>query len=79
MVNATKPRLRKRSPAVTVHSGNSGNQQMNQLSDEVRREMISVNAYFRAQARGFSSDGVDDDWFGAQIEIDETLRKNILE
>jgi Protein of unknown function (DUF2934) len=40
---------------------------------EERREMISVAAYYRAERRGFAPGGAEEDWLGAEADIDRLL------
>jgi chromosome segregation ATPase len=45
---------------------------MEQVSEELRRQMIAEAAYFRAEHRGFGGDPVSD-WLEAENEIDAKL------
>lgn len=49
------------------------------ISEEERRQMIATSAYFRAQSRNFSPGGEESDWLAAESEVNEILRKNVLE
>ena len=43
------------------------------LSPEERIKMIADNAYFRAQRRNFSPEGIESDWLDAESEVDSWL------
>lgn len=43
------------------------------ISEEERRRMISENAYYRAQQRGFNGGQAMDDWLAAEREINRLL------
>lgn len=60
-VVATKPRASKK---VTVTA---------KVSDEERKKMIADNAYFRAQRRNFSPEGIEEDWLEAEAEVTKNL------
>jgi hypothetical protein len=49
------------------------------ISEEERRQMIATSAYFRAQCRNFSPGDEESDWLVAESEINDMLRKNVLE
>lgn len=48
------------------------------ISEDERRQMIAINAYFRAQSRNFPPDGEKDDWLAAEAEINEMFGKSGL-
>jgi hypothetical protein len=58
---AAKPRASKK---VTAAS---------KVSEEERKKMIADNAYFRAQRRNFSPDGIEEDWLEAEAEVTKNL------
>jgi hypothetical protein len=41
----------------------------------LRHELVSVAAYFRAEARGFAPGYELEDWLAAEQDIDETIRR----
>ena len=43
------------------------------LSEDARKKMIADNAYFRAQRRNFSPEGIEEDWLEAEAEINRNL------
>jgi hypothetical protein len=45
-----------------------------QVTDEQRRQMIAVVAYYRAEQRGFCEGGELDDWLAAEAEVDRQLK-----
>lgn len=49
------------------------------ISEEERRQMVAINAYFRAQSRNFSPCGEKDDWLAAEAEINEMFGKSGLD
>jgi hypothetical protein len=49
------------------------------ISEEERRQMIATSAYFRAQSRNFSPGDEESDWLVAESEVNDMLRKNLLE
>lgn len=46
---------------------------VSQLSAEERLKMIADNAYFRAQRRNFSVEGIESDWLDAESEVNSWL------
>lgn len=58
---ATKPRASKK---VTATS---------KVSDDERKKMIADNAYYRAQRRNFSPEGIEEDWLEAEAEVNKNL------
>ena len=58
---SAKPRVSKK---VTVAS---------KVSEDERKKMIADNAYFRAQRRNFSPEGIEEDWLEAEAEITKKL------
>jgi hypothetical protein len=44
------------------------------LSTEERRKMIADNAYYRAQRRNFSTEGIESDWLDAESEVNSWLK-----
>lgn len=44
-----------------------------QVTDEQRRQMIAVVAYYHAERRGFCEGGELDDWLAAEAEINQKL------
>jgi Protein of unknown function (DUF2934) len=44
------------------------------VSEDVRRAMIAEKAYLRAERRGFSSGGEEEDWLAAEAEVDALLK-----
>jgi hypothetical protein len=56
-------------------TGNStANPAMAQVTDEQRRQMIAVVAYYRAERRGFCEGGELDDWLAAEAEVGRQLQ-----
>ena len=43
------------------------------VTEETRRGMIAQSAYLRAERRGFSPGGEDEDWLAAEAEVDRLL------
>jgi hypothetical protein len=43
------------------------------ITPERRRGMIAEAAYLRAQARGFTPGGEEEDWLAAEAEVDRLL------
>ena len=43
------------------------------VTDEDRRNMVSIAAYFRAERRGFAPGHEDADWLAAEAEVDAQL------
>lgn len=43
------------------------------LYTQQRRTMIANNAYFRAQRRNFSPEGIESDWLDAESEVNSWL------
>lgn len=43
------------------------------ISPEERSKMIADNAYFRAQRRNFSVEGIESDWLDAESEVNSWL------
>ena len=58
---ATKPRVSKK---VTATS---------KVSEDERKKMIADNAYYRAQRRNFSPEGIEEDWLEAEAEVTKNL------
>lgn len=50
------------------------NPAMAQVTDEQRRQMIAVVAYYRAERRGFCEGGELDDWLAAEAEVCRQLQ-----
>lgn len=44
-----------------------------QVTDEQRRQMIAVVAYYHAERRGFCEGGELEDWLAAESEINQKL------
>ena len=44
------------------------------VSAETRRAMIAQAAYLRAERRGFTAGGEEEDWLAAEAEVDALLR-----
>src|SRR5579863_9810561 len=44
------------------------------VSAETRRAMIAQAAYLRAERRGFTAGGEEEDWMAAEAEVDALLR-----
>ncbi|TLY64033.1 MAG: DUF2934 domain-containing protein [Gammaproteobacteria bacterium] len=44
------------------------------LTAEVRRTMITENAYLRAERRGFAPGHETEDWLAAEAEVDALLK-----
>ena len=44
-----------------------------QVSEDDRKKMIADNAYFRAQRRNFSPEGIEEDWLEAEAEVTRNL------
>ncbi|HEX3845683.1 MAG TPA: DUF2934 domain-containing protein [Steroidobacteraceae bacterium] len=44
------------------------------VSADTRRAMIAQAAYLRAERRGFTSGGEEEDWLAAEAEVDALLR-----
>ena len=44
------------------------------VTPEARRALIAENAYRRAERRGFEPGHEDEDWLGAESEVDALLR-----
>jgi hypothetical protein len=56
-------------------TGNSAaNPATAQVTDERRRQMIAVVAYYRAERRGFCEGGELDDWLAAEAEVGRQLQ-----
>jgi hypothetical protein len=60
-VVATKPRASKKVTATA------------KVSEDERKKMIADNAYFRAQRRNFSPEGIEEDWLEAEAEVTKNL------
>jgi hypothetical protein len=58
---ATKPRASKKITATS------------KVSDDERKKMIADNAYYRAQRRNFSPEGIEEDWLEAEAEVNKNL------
>lgn len=43
------------------------------VSEDDRQKMIADNAYFRAQRRNFSPEGIEEDWLEAEAEVTRNL------
>ena len=43
------------------------------VTEEMRRGMIAQAAYLRAERRGFSPGGENEDWLAAEAEVDRLL------
>ena len=43
------------------------------VSEDERKRMIADNAYFRAQRRNFSPEGIEEDWLEAEAEVTRNL------
>ena len=46
----------------------------NQVSEDMRRGMIALAAYVRAERRGFRGGDETEDWLAAEAEVDALLR-----
>ena len=57
----TKPRASKKVTATA------------KVSDDERKKMIADNAYYRAQRRNFSPEGIEEDWLEAEAEVTKKL------
>lgn len=56
-------------------TGNSAaNPATAQITDEQRRQMIAVVAYYHAERRGFCEGGELDDWLMAEAEVERQLQ-----
>lgn len=53
----------------------SADGQSGETPAELRHEMISTAAYFRAEQRGFCGGDSLDDWLAAEAEVDGRLRR----
>lgn len=65
-------------PEASSHTAKKSNS-VRKISEEDRQQMVATNAYYRAQYRNFEPGYEEDDWFAAEIEINELLRKNIMQ
>ncbi len=43
------------------------------VSEDELKKMIADNAYYRAQRRNFSPEGIEEDWLEAEIEVTKNL------
>jgi len=41
---------------------------------ETRHHMIAVGAFYLAEKRGFTGNGIDEDWIKAEAEIDAIMQ-----
>lgn len=57
----TKPRASKKGAAAS------------KVSEDERMKMIADNAYYRAQRRNFSPEGIEEDWLEAEAEVNKNL------
>ncbi len=48
--------------------------QQSGITEEERHQLISKEAYYRAERRGFNPGAELDDWLSAEAQIDKTLR-----
>lgn len=46
------------------------------MSPEQRLQLVSLGAYYRAEARGFAPGRELDDWLEAESEVDASLRRS---
>lgn len=75
---AAAPRSRARSRAGVAELGASppasaAERSRATLADAVREQWIAEAAYFIAERRGFHGGSPEDDWFRAEVEIDQML------
>lgn len=54
--------------------GATGSSTGTTVSAETRRAMIAHAAYLRAERRGFTPGGEEEDWLAAEAEVDALLR-----
>lgn len=52
-------------------AGSKNKQNSNKLTLQQRMEMVSTAAYFLAEKRGFENGSPEQDWFLAELQIDE--------
>lgn len=71
---STKPVIAPSGSQVRGTGSSSANPAMPQVTDEQRRQMIAVVAYYRAERRGFCEGGELDDWLAAEAEIGRQLQ-----
>lgn len=45
------------------------------VSADIRTQMIREAAYYRAEKRGFSPDQAQQDWYEAELEIDQQIQE----
>lgn len=65
--------------AIKRKSANHGAEPVEEMPVEKTREIIATNAYFRAQQRNFLPGYEEADWLAAELEMNEILRRNILQ
>lgn len=70
---STKPAIAPSGSQVRGTGNSAANPATPQVTDEQRRQMIAVVAYYRAERRGFCEGGELDDWLAAEAEINQKL------
>jgi hypothetical protein len=71
---SAKPAIAPSGSQVRGAGSSAANTATAQVTDERRRQMIAVVAYYRAESRGFREGGELDDWLVAEAEVDRQLQ-----
>lgn len=62
-------RKRNHPPVVAGSKHGKTDDPRNEFSDEEWHDMVATAAYYRAEARGFDGNSVEDDWYEAEAEL----------
>ncbi len=65
--------IKEKKPVVTKPRASKKVTAVSKVSEDERKKMIADNAYFRAQRRNFSPEGIEEDWLEAEAEITKKL------
>ena len=65
--------IKEKKPVVTKPRASKKVTAVSKVSEDERKKMIADNAYFRAQRRNFSPDGIEEDWLEAEAEVTKNL------
>jgi len=71
---SAKPAIAPSGSQVRGTGNSAANPPTAQVTDEERRQMIAVVAYYRAEHRGFCEGGELDDWLAAEAEFGRQLQ-----
>lgn len=71
---AAPPAPRARAKSTGARARKKGADSPARVSEDERRGMIAEAAYLRAERRGFSPGGEEEDWLAAEGEVDALLK-----